>query len=255
MKSRHFCQFEWFLPTFCQDNEVKPWKSLENYQIYRSFDETEEERTKEAVFGRNSQKLTKSAKKIGKRCSSQKSWNFIAGDERPGQTLRFEPQQALLWQIWPKSPKKCQMRKFPKKNFFQSSKKGLKRWKKWLRSQRKRFRRGEIAVRWRKKKNKKFFWDFNGPNGHEGAPNLPIRQHFLSSSSKSFYSKSGVGFADFSKFHRFVPEDGFKTTFLVTKRSWAKTLPPWNVLKFLILRLIYSEDGRIQRSFLDLGTF
>jgi len=63
VKSRHFGQFEWFLPTFCQDNEVKPWKSLENYQIYRSFDETEEERKKEAVFGRNSQKLTKSAKK------------------------------------------------------------------------------------------------------------------------------------------------------------------------------------------------
>ena len=62
--------FEWFpanpsqiLPTFCQDNKVKPWKSLENYQIYRSFDEREEERKKKAVFGRNSQKLTKSAKR------------------------------------------------------------------------------------------------------------------------------------------------------------------------------------------------
>ena len=106
-------------PTLCHGNKVKPWKSLENYQIYRSFDETEKERKKKAVFGRNSQKFTKSAKKkIGKRCSSQKSWNFIAGDERPGQLLRFEPQQAMLWQIWPKSPKKCQMRKFPKKNFF-----------------------------------------------------------------------------------------------------------------------------------------
>ena len=42
----------------------------------------------------------------------------MAGDERPGQTLRFEPQQAILWRIWPKSPKKCQMRKFPKKKFF-----------------------------------------------------------------------------------------------------------------------------------------
>ena len=118
--------FEWFPanpsqipPTFCQDNEVKPWKSLENYQIYRSFDEREEERKKKAVFGRNSQKLTKSAKrKIGKRCSSQKRWNFMAGDERPGQTLRFEPQQAILWQIWPKSPKKCQMRKNSPKKFF-----------------------------------------------------------------------------------------------------------------------------------------
>ena len=135
----------------------------------------------------------------------------MAGDERPGQTLRFEPQQAMLWQIWPKSPKKCQMRKFPKKNFFSSSKKGLKRWKKWLRSGRKRFRRGEIEVRGRKKKNEIFFWDFNGPNGHEGAPNLPIRQHFLSSCSKSWVSKSGVGLNDFSNFKSLVPEDGFKT--------------------------------------------
>ena len=122
-----------FHQLFAKVNEVKPWKSLENYQIYRSFDEREEERKKKAVFGRNSQKLTKSAKrKIGKRCSSQKRWNFMAGDERTGQTLRFEPQQAILWQIWPKSPKKCQMRKIPKKSFFQSSKKGLKRWKKWF---------------------------------------------------------------------------------------------------------------------------
>ena len=151
----------------------------------------------------------------------------MAGDERPGQTLRFEPQQAILWRIWPKSPKKCQMRKFPQKKFFSSSKKGLKRWKKWLRSGRKRFRRGEIEVRWRKKKNKKIFWDFNGPNGHEGAPNLPIRQHFLSSCSKSWVSKSGVGLNDFSNFKSLVPEDGFKTTLLVTKRSWEKKLPPW----------------------------
>ena len=194
-------------------------------------------------------------KKIGKRCSSQKSSNFIAGDERPGQTLRFEPQQAIVWQIWPKSPKKCQMRKFPQKKFFSSSKKGLKRWKKWLRSGRKRFRRGEIEVRWRKKKNKKIFWDFNGPNGHEGAPNLPIRQHFLSSCSKSWVSKSGVGLNDFSNFKSLVPEDGFKTTFLVTKRSWEKTLPPWKNDFFLILRFFYSEDRRIQSSFLDLGTF
>ena len=50
VKSRHFCQSEWFLPTFCQDNEMKPWKSLENYQIYRSFDEREEERKKKSCF-------------------------------------------------------------------------------------------------------------------------------------------------------------------------------------------------------------
>ena len=206
-----------------------------------------------AEIAKSLQKVPK--KKIGKRCSSQKSWNFIAGDERPGQTLRFEPQQAMLWQIWPKSPKKCQMRKFPKKNFFSSSKKGLKRWKKWLRSGRKRFRRGEIEVRGRKNKNKIFFWDFNGPNGHEGAPNPPIRQHFLSSCSKSWVSKSGVGFKDFSNFKSLVPEDGFKTTLLVTKRSWEKKLLPWNFDLFLILRFFYSEDGRIQRSFLDLGTF
>jgi len=68
------------------------------YQIYRSFDEEEEEKKKKAVLQRNSQKVTKSAKKkIGKRCSSQKSSNFIARDERPRESERFEPQQAILW--------------------------------------------------------------------------------------------------------------------------------------------------------------
>ena len=137
---------------------MKPWKSLENYQIYRSFDERERKKGRKRLFlAETAKNLQKVPGKIGKRCSSQKSSNFIAGDERPGQRLRFEPQQAMLWQIWPKSPKKCQMRKFPKKNFFSSSKKGLKRWKKWLRSGRKRFRRGEIEVRGRKRKMKKKF--------------------------------------------------------------------------------------------------
>ena len=51
----------------------------------------------------------------------------MAGDERPGQTLRFEPQQALLWQIWPKSPKKCQVRKFPEKKIFSKFQKRSKK--------------------------------------------------------------------------------------------------------------------------------
>ena len=191
---------------------MKPWKfERKNTKFIVRLTRERKKGRKKLFLAETAKNLQKVPRKIGKRCSSQKSSNFIAGDERPGQTLRFEPQQAMLWQIWPKSPKKCQMRKFPKKNFFSSSKKGLKRWKKWLRSGRKRFRRGEIEVRWRKKKNKKFFWDFNGPNGHEGAPNLPIRQHFLSSCSKSWVSKSGVGLNDFSNFKSLVPEDGFKT--------------------------------------------
>jgi hypothetical protein len=64
------------------------------------------------------QKVPKRKEKIGKRCSSQKPSNFIARDERPRESQRFEPQQGILWQIWPKSPKKCQMRKFPEKKFF-----------------------------------------------------------------------------------------------------------------------------------------
>ena len=40
---------------------------------------------------------------------------------------RFELSQAILWQIWPKSPKKCQMRQFPeKKNFFKFHKRSKK---------------------------------------------------------------------------------------------------------------------------------
>ena len=39
-----------FHQPFCQDNEVKPWKSLDYYQIYRSFDEREEERKKKSCF-------------------------------------------------------------------------------------------------------------------------------------------------------------------------------------------------------------
>ena len=167
----------------------------------------------------------------------------------------LSPNKPCFGRFGQKVPKSAKWENFPKKIFFQSSKKGLKRWKKWLRSGRKRFLRGEIEVRWRKKKNKKKFWDFNGPNGHEGAPNLPIRQHFLSSCSKSWVSKSGVGFEDFSNFKSLVPEDGFKTTLLVTKRSWEKKLLPWNFDLFLILRFFYSEEQRIPRSFLDLGTF
>ena len=37
--------------------------------------------------------------------------------------------------------------------------------------------------------------------------------------AKSWVSKSGVGLNDVSNFESLVPEDGFKTTFLVTKRS------------------------------------
>ena len=39
-----------FHQLFAKVNEVKPWKSLENYQIYRSFDEREEERKKKKLF-------------------------------------------------------------------------------------------------------------------------------------------------------------------------------------------------------------
>ena len=130
---------EWFpanpspiLPTFCHGTKVKPWKFEK--KIPRLSFVWRERGTKEetSCFAKNSQKVTKSAKKIGTRCSSQKPSNFIARDERPRESERFEPQQGILWQIWPKSPKKCQMRKFPEKEIFQSSKKGLKRWKKWF---------------------------------------------------------------------------------------------------------------------------
>ena len=185
---------------------------------------------KKAVFGRNSQKLTKSAKKNRKKVFQPKILKFYGGRWTPWSNAPvWAPTSHTLADLAKKSQKVPNEKISPPQKFFSSSKKGLKRWKKWLRSGRKRFRRGEIEVRWRKKKNKKIFWDFNGPNGHEGAPNLPIRQHFLSSCSKSWVSKSGVGLNDFSNFKSLVPEDGFKTTFLVTKRSWEKTLPPWKI--------------------------
>ena len=57
----------------------------------------------------------------------------------------------------------------------------------------------------------------------------------------------------------FQAEDGIRDSVAsrglgdVYKRQ--KKLLPWNFDLFLILRFFYSEDGRIQRSFLDLGTF
>ena len=85
-----------------------------------------------SCFAKNSQKVTKSAKKIGKRCSSQKPSNFVARDERPRESERFEPQQGILWQIWPKSPKKCQMRKFPEKKIFSKFQKRSKKVEKMI---------------------------------------------------------------------------------------------------------------------------
>ena len=50
---------------------------------------------------------------------SKKTCNFIAGGERPRESERFEPQQAILWVKKIFGAKKCQMRKFfEKKNFF-----------------------------------------------------------------------------------------------------------------------------------------
>ena len=137
-EKRNPVKFEWFpanpspiLPTFCHGTKVKPWKFEKKKIPLLSFVRGRKEET--SCFAKSSQKVAKSAKKIGKRCSRQKPPNFIARDERPRESERFEPQQGILWQFWPKSPKKCQMRKISWKIFFfQSSKKGLRRWKKWF---------------------------------------------------------------------------------------------------------------------------
>ena len=104
--------------------------NLENlrktYEKYRSFDERGEGSKKKAVL----QWVWRFLRFFGKGCSSQKSWNLIARGERASRSNRFELLQAILWQKWPKSSKKCQMRKISQKKIFQSSKKGQKRWKK-----------------------------------------------------------------------------------------------------------------------------
>ena len=52
--------------------------------------------------------------------------------ERATQSDRFELLQAILWQKWPKSSKKCQMRKIPKKNFFSKFQKRSKKVEKMI---------------------------------------------------------------------------------------------------------------------------
>ena len=135
--SRHFCQF-WvpfpanpsqIPPTLCHGNKVKPWKSLENYQIYRSFDETEKERKKKAVFGRNSQKFTKSAKKNRKKVFQPKMLKFYRGRWTPWSNAPvWAPTSHALADL----AKKCQMRKFPKKNFFSKFQKRSKKVEKMI---------------------------------------------------------------------------------------------------------------------------
>ena len=122
--------FEWFPanpsqipPTFCQDNEVKPWKSLENYQIYRSFDEREEERKKKAVFGRNSQKLTKSAKKNRKQVFQPKIFKFYRGRWTPWSNAPvWAPTSHALADLAKKSQKVPNEKISQKKFFFKFQK-------------------------------------------------------------------------------------------------------------------------------------
>ena len=55
------------------------------------------------TLGEIAKKLKKVAPSISKSQNSQKSWNFLARDERPRNSLRFEPPQAILWvkkKIW-----------------------------------------------------------------------------------------------------------------------------------------------------------
>ena len=49
------------------------------------------------TLGEIAKKLKKVAPSISKSQNSQKSWNFLARDERPRNSLRFEPPQAILW--------------------------------------------------------------------------------------------------------------------------------------------------------------
>ena len=75
-----------FHQLFAKVNEVKPWKSLENYQIYRLFDERERKKGRKKLFlaetAKNLQKVPK--EKIGKRCSSQpKIFKFYGGRWTP----------------------------------------------------------------------------------------------------------------------------------------------------------------------------
>ena len=122
--------FEWFPanpsqipPTFCHGNKVKPWKSLENYQIYRSF----EERKKKAVFGRNSQKLTKSAKKNRKKVFQPEIMKFYGGRWTPWSNAPvWAPTSHTLADLAKKSQKVPNEKISPQKIFFKFQKRSKK---------------------------------------------------------------------------------------------------------------------------------
>ena len=110
-------------PTLCHGNKVKPWKSLENYQIYRSFDETEKERKKIAVFGRNSQKFTKSAKENRKKVFQPKIFKFYRGRWTPWSNAPvWAPTSHALADLAKKSQKVPNEKISQKKIFFKFQK-------------------------------------------------------------------------------------------------------------------------------------
>ena len=113
--------------------KVKPWKSLENYQIYRSFDEREEERKKKKLFlAETAKNLQKVPNQNRKKVLQPKILKFYGARWTPWSNAPvWAPTSHALADLAKKSQKVPNEKNSPQKN-LQSSKKGLKRWKKWF---------------------------------------------------------------------------------------------------------------------------
>ena len=114
-----------FHQLFAKVNEVKPWKSLENYQIYRLFDERERKKGRKKLFlaetAKNLQKVPKEKLEKGVPAKNlQILWREMnALVKRSG----LSPNKPYFGRFGQKVPKSAKWENLPKKNFFKVPKK------------------------------------------------------------------------------------------------------------------------------------
>ena len=86
-----------------------------------------------SCFAKNSQKVTKSAKKNRKKGVPAKNLQILSREMNAlANPSDLSPNKAYFGRFGQKVPKSARWENFLEKFFFQSSKKGLKRWKKWF---------------------------------------------------------------------------------------------------------------------------